>query len=90
MSKPAASPQSGLSSSSAAANDAASIQDAHLRMRRVVHTFKFLRMFTNTDSHERRMQAVANLLKEDAARSDPLIDLPFTMEGDKVSSTQTE
>jgi len=57
-------------------------------LRRVVHTTKFARAVKETKgSFKERMRAVADLLKEDAARPDGswLIDLSLTLKGTSVS-----
>ena len=67
------------------------IHSVKLVSQRALHTFKLsVALKASEGTFAGRMPAVANLLKEDAVRSDPLIDLSCTVEGDKVSPTQTE
>ena len=69
----------------------AAIHNAKLVSQRAVHTFQLsVALQATGGTFVGRMQKVAALLKEDAARSDPLIDLSCTVEGDKVSPERAE
>lgn len=79
------------SSSSASKADDSAILEARTQMLQVVHTLKLARAIKATQAGaDQRMQAVADLLKEDATRSDPLINLSMTIEGDEVSPAQLQ
>ena len=59
---------------------------ANLAPRIAAHTLKLIHALKATDgSHTPRMQAVVDLLKQDACRPDSLLDLSLIAEGEKVS-----
>lgn len=81
----------GGASSDSSASLRAAIHNAKLVSQRAVHTCNLsVALKASEGTCAERTQKVAALLKEDAVRPEPLIDLSFTVEGDKVSPTQTE
>jgi hypothetical protein len=64
----------------------AAVARANLAPRIATHTLKLMHAFKTTDgSFTLRMQAVVDLLKQDADRPESLLNLSLVAEGEKVS-----